>query len=511
MKLLKLSLVLFFVTSLSGKVQSSDFDPVFGSLSLAKPEAPEVQWSQVSRWKSLGQRWAAALDGNGDVIAIYDLAYPNLLSQFPFGIIGGRNVKKSEIVEMIWNSKFDSDANQKLADRAINDLQSDSSQPIQEGALPNNWWVDVPWKNRAMARSGEPQSFRLSDINLAAASKKPAEFLSEIAKIEAVLNQAEGDGFGTGFLDKFQFVKTSAGTYQILWGVSGYRGISKPRKLADLKSAKVEFFRAMQLELAKQALDKALDLIPGTIVNALIDTAADRFFHFHKLVLRTHQNMFLEALVSAQDGTGPLSKLDLTSAERDRAIEALSFAQTSLLTSWKWIWKKPLNEWQDAVKKDQDKAQLGADWLNNHQMQFGLFNPRFGTSLDPANGHQKLLLMSRDKPNSKNGPMAAIDYSKPDGAYKQRLMIEISTAAVIFGSHFIPVVGSYVKKAFKEFVEKPVDTTKIWEGRLTVHLEERGQYPSELEVLDHQRLNPLFQNRVNMNDLISKRRQMIGL
>jgi hypothetical protein len=498
-------------------VQAGPFDQQFGSLEDAKPDRPEVQWTQIQGWKNLGHRWAGALNNKGEVIAIYDLSYPNLLSGFPFAYIGGRKISKKDVLGMIWSAKFDPDADQKLVDETIEDLQKPDQGPIEDGALPKNWFKEIPWKkNRVAFANVEPMQFRISDMDLNSIVKKPKDFAKYIKQVEDAMNALEGQGFGSKFLDGFQFSRISEGAYQISWSAQSARaGVTKPKKIADLASTKVEFYNTMKFEIAKQALSNALDLIPLQMVQALVDTAVDRFFHFHSLVAGTHRNMVLEALNSAHDGTGALSNIDLTASEKEKAIEALSFAETSLWMDWKWIWKKPTQEWLIAVQKDQDKAKLSMDWLNQHHMKTTQLNPRFGFSFDPTTQLKKLVVLSFDKPNAKNGPKAAIDYSNLNANYNSRMFMEISTAAVVFGTHFIPVpyVGSLVKRAFKQFVEKPYKTARIWEGRLSVHLEERGEQQnlSELSILDRQRLNPLFPSRQETNDLIAKRRQLIGL
>ncbi|MEQ1877987.1 MAG: hypothetical protein ABL958_15195, partial [Bdellovibrionia bacterium] len=104
---------------------------------------------------------------------------------------------------------------------------------------------------------------------------------------------------------------------------------------------------------------------------------------------------------------------------------------------------------------------------------------------------------------------------RPDTPFKYRIFVEVMSAAVVFGTKFItiPYVGSLIKKAYMQFVEKPVDDAKIWESRMTVHLEGRVKedHTSDLGLLDRQRVNPLFQSREKMNALIAARKQMIGL
>ncbi|MEQ1877186.1 MAG: hypothetical protein ABL958_11100, partial [Bdellovibrionia bacterium] len=409
MKLTVTAILLLMSLGMATRSRAENIDPK--NLEAAKPTSPAVQWADVKGWKPLGHRWAGALNAKGEIIAIYDLAYPNLLSSFPFATIGARNVSKADIIKMIFDSKFNPNVDKKVADDAINELEKTQSGPIVDGALPANWWKNVAWNNSRAQSNDEPSSFSLSEINLRAGlkTKDLKTFNDAIAGIESALNDLEGAGTGDQFLNRFQFQRVASGTYEVRY-VSNGRGVSKPRKIADLASTKVEFFNTMKLELAKQVLDQVVGLIPGEIVKALVETVVSRFFHFHKLVLSGHQNMAVELLNSIQDGT-PISGATMTDTERLKAVEAISFAQSSLLSSFKWIWKKPTDEWEKDLKKNETQAQAGIDWVTQHNLKITALNKRFAYSLDPSSQILKLLNLAKDKPNAKNGPLAAIDYS----------------------------------------------------------------------------------------------------
>lgn len=516
MKSALLSLLLSTSLGLATSVRADDIDPK--NLEAAKPTSPAVRFTDVKAWKPLGHRWAGALNDKGEMIAIYDLAYPDFLSKFPFSVIGGRSIKKTEIVQTIWDAKFNPEIDKKVADKAIADLRTLSSGPIDDGAFPTNWWKSIPWKNmKRAATNDEPATFRLSDINLRSTikSKDLKKFDEAIKGIEEALNTAEGTGAGDHFLERFEFTRVASGTFQVQYlNLGNARAVSQPRKIADLSSTKVEFYNSMKLELAKQVIDYATGLITVPVLNAIVDTAVSRFFHFHKLVMSGHQNMVLELIRTMEENGSPLMA-SMTESEKLKAIEALSFAQTSLLMSWKWIWKKPVDEWRKAVQKDETEAKAGMEWLSKHNMQVAQLNNRFAFSMDPATQVKKLLLMAKDAPNSKTGPVVAIDYSRPNTPYQYRVFIEAMSAAVNFGTKFItiPLVGSAIKKAYTYVVERPLDNAKIWESRLAVHLEARTgeDHSATLATLDHQRVNPLFQSREKMTALIMARKQMLGL
>ncbi|MGE3973987.1 MAG: hypothetical protein AB7F59_05625 [Bdellovibrionales bacterium] len=493
--------------------RAANIDPK--NLEAAKPTSPPVQWTDVKSWKPFGHRWAGALNAQSEMIAIYDLSYPNLLSTFPFTTIGGSKIRKSDILKMILEAKLNPNVNQKDADKAIDELQKTQGGAIVDGELPANWWKNVVWKNFRAQNNDEPSLFALSEINIGAGLKANdlKKLEDAISGIESALNDLEGVGTGNQFMNRFQFQRVAPGTFEVQYVTNGL-GVSKPRKIVDLMSTKVEFYNTMKLELAKQVLDQTIGLIPGEIVKALVETVVSRFFHFHKLVLSGHQNMAVELVNSIQDGT-PIPGTALTNSERLKAVEAISFAQSSLLTSFKWIWQKPADEWEKDLKKHEDQAQAGINWVAQHDLKISTLNRRFAYSLDPMTQVMKLLNLAKDKPNAKNGPIAAIDFSRPETLYKYRLLVEVMSAAVVFGTKFIPVpyVGTVIKKAYTQFVEKPVDDAKIWESRMTVHLEGRSleDHTLDFSILDHQRVNPLFQSRENMNALIKARKRMIGL
>jgi len=151
--------------------------------------------------------------------------------------------------------------------------------------------------------------------------------------------------------------------------------------------------------------------------------------------------------------------------------------------------------------------------LSAHNMQTIELNRRFAFSFEPTVQSKKLLMLGKGKPSSKKGPSTAIDYSNAEALYRSRLFIEISTTAVVFGARFIPLVGGYIKSAFVKFVESPADDAKVWEARLTVALEANDSqaYASDLAVIDKQRINPFYPSRTKMNELIQKRKDLLGL
>ncbi|MEQ1876076.1 MAG: hypothetical protein ABL958_05485, partial [Bdellovibrionia bacterium] len=130
MKKLVTSVLVSMSLGLATQTKADDVNPK--DLENAKPTSPAVQLADVKAWKPLGHRWAGALNAKGEMIAIYDLSYPDLLSRFPFSVMGGRQVSKKDVIQMIWDAKFNPDVDKKTADKAIAELQKVESAPIEE-------------------------------------------------------------------------------------------------------------------------------------------------------------------------------------------------------------------------------------------------------------------------------------------------------------------------------------------------------------------------------------------
>jgi len=334
------------------------------------------------------------------------------------------------------------------------------------------------------------------------------------------LSEIEDPGFNKDLLSQFEFEKQADGSYSFYWRHPAITStaVSMPRKLADLTSPKWAFYQAMKVELISEALSEASSLIPLPVVSGLLQTAVDRFFHFYALLRHTNQNMVLEMLNSVQDGSGVFSATPIKSNEDNAATESLVFSQTSLLTSYKWIWGKPLSDWKNGLNQQAAYEAQSAKWLASQGLIPVNLNTRFAFNGSANPAEKALLLMARQKPNKKTGPTVAVNYGNPTKIRNERILLEAGTSALVFASTFftLPGVGAVVKDVYKYFVENPVDATKTWEGRLTAHLEARAaalheDYSAELAVLDDQRVNPLFGSRSAMVQLIRQRKALLGL
>jgi hypothetical protein len=337
-----------------------------------------------------------------------------------------------------------------------------------------------------------------------------------VEKIEGLWKELQaqnpelGDELFSGLILKKQPGESS---YVLSWIPSGHSW-GQPKKIADLKNIKWGFTEALKWEAIEAAVDQIAGLITVPIAGAIVDTALDRFFHFHKLVRRTHENMVLEFLADIQGDGGVFPANSLSADEARRAIESLSFAQSSLTSGWKWLWKRPYEEWQKNVAKEEERRKQGVQWLEEKGFQIETLNPRFAKSRDNT-GAEQLRVLSLDKPHKKNGPWTAVNPAQPEKIFRQRLGLEILSTGVVFGTKLIPVIGGPLRTIYKKLVLEPVKKARVAEAQMTAHLEQRQaqgtDWSSELVQLDHQRVNPLFLSREKTFELIRTRKEKLGI
>ena len=439
-----------------------------------------MKWSDIHGWSALGQRWAAALDGNGQVIAIYDLSYPEIFGRLPLGRVGG---KKLSVLNL--NGR----------------VQATRSG---DSVFADEWWKKIPWK-RSNSWATAPSRFSLSDIDLVHSSKSPRRFQELLNHALSKVNPSdEGNLISSDFLEHFFFERQADGRYEISYSAVG-EGVSRPKKLADLWSPKVGLWEAWEWEGAGDALSEAGSLIPDPYTRAFFETAIDRFFHFHELMAHSQENFLVERLNELQDSSQAPSWMNL-------AIKALEYSQSTLTNGWEWIFKKPLNEWQKLRDQQRKYEAQSTTWLERQGESLQPFNPRFALGSDVSDG-TRIFLMAYGSPGKK-GPYASVDRLHPDLIRDHRIETEALVTDLLFGANFIPVFGGSTVADFLIglFLEDPIDRKIVWEARLASHLEEDGDFwAADLAILDQQRINPLMPPRDEMLELIAERRKLIGL
>ncbi len=484
---MKLLLGMALALSLQARAQLSD--PVFES---------------VKSWKSIGGRLAVGYDHTYTAIGVYDLSYAMPWTRTSMGTLAGPRVKTSDVLGLILKGEVESE-DEALTRQAIDELSAKKDTDMDTNLLPDNWKQKVPWKSLRSA-SADVKEFSLADIDMAKATKDNKKFKAELDYAHSLIRDSEDLAMFGDLLSQIRIVENGKEFEIFFEPLVQANGVSKPKKIADLKNSKWGFIEAMKFELLKKSIGKLTGLILNPIVKAFVDTAFDRVFHFVKLVNYSHNQMALEVINDVWEDTGLFPRNVLTEANIETFAESLEYTDSSLLNGWKWIWKDPLKEWTKSNQKYEETAADSNDWLNGHHQNFVMLNPRF--SVLPS---KDLLLLALKKPDDKKGPFAAHIDGKMSPHRGARIRTEIITTAVVFGTKFVPLVGGLLKDLFKRVVEKPVDKQRYWEARMTAHLEQREavlaeNWDKELESLDGQRVNPFFKKRADVLKLIEARR-----
>lgn len=459
----------------------------------------------VKFWKSLGSRWAVGYDKDNLVIGVFDLSYAMPWTKVKVGSLTSPPVKAWDVLKVIKEGEVEP-VDQDLNDKAEKELAEKGDTDLDGTLLPDNWKTQIPWKSTSRAQS---DVFTLSDINLQQAVKQKdlKKFNEELAYAYSLINDGDDLAFLGDLFSQIQITQNGK-SFEIEFAPAmEASGISKPRKIANLRDPKLSFMVAMKFELLKQSIKQMTKFIINPIVKAFVDTAISRVFHFVKVVNYSHYHMSLEVLADITDASGLFPTDVLTNNDRVHMAESLEFAQTSLMTSWKWAFKKPYKEWT-SDRTDQiaygDNAQK---WLNEKNVNYVVINPRFSTT-----NAADLSVLALKKIDKKKGPFTPYVDGKMSPYKGKRIATEIVSAAVVFGTAFVPLVGGLLEELYKRVVENPMDKQRYWEARLTAVLEQRQavlgeDWSTQLQSLDGQRVNPFFKKRSDMLQLIAARKK----
>jgi hypothetical protein len=466
----------------------SVFSAAQPALAMGKPKS-----NPPPTWERLGHRWAFQLDEDGNRVALYDLAFPDLSggSQVSLGNLDPSPEALDRVRDMIADGVAEtSDAEMAEKGRqAISALAQLSSRSAGL-TFPAGWWHAIPWKNPAMSRSPQaPMRFRVSDIRLADAVKEKAVYQKTI---EALSNQSE---LGADFLDRFEFVRDQNGHYGLLYTPNG-QGPAEGYRLASLEHPTERMWVAIGWDLVQEAIGLLIGQITIPVLGPIIGTATSRFFFYRQEVLRLHEEMAFEALNSAEEGAARFSPFAaLSSGDRVKLAKSLVLGQSSWITAFQWVVRRPEREWRRELVKNREDSEASLTWLSERFEAAELLSPRYAM-VRGIEGEQRLTMLARPRTFDFLRPAVAVDYAHPDRTRRYRIGIEVACVVVDFASRFIPYVGGIVYEAYYALVEKPVRTSQRWEARLGVHLEERnaigGQehWDYELQVIDRQRFNP---------------------
>jgi hypothetical protein len=498
-----------------------------------------AEWAEAAQWTALGQRWAVLRDGQGRAEALYDLSFPEFEGYLPLGLIGDRRIKTGELIRIIATAGKETRVDEQEAEESIAMLSQQSEDALGEQALPTQWWKTVPWKKSARvktfgslggasgvtsaAESDAPVSFLISDIDLKAASKKNQKKLEKaLVEVEArwaaiaAANPEVGAGSWT---THFALQSVDSGHhYELSFVKPGFmRG---PKKITDFQDLQWGFNESLNIELLEESIGQVVNLLnPTPVVSAIVKTALDRYFHYRRLTVRSHQHMAIELLNALQENDRAFRDLGgptgLTDAEIQKGLESLVFATQSMWSNYKWIWKRPSQEWLSQQRDVWSNSERSIEWLVEKGEWHQPFNARFAIARG-SGGLTRLLQLGMRKPDRGDGPFASYDEQHPSRLRRQRIAVEALTTAVTFCSKFVPLAGGLLRRVYRRVVEGPVNRAKAWEGRLLTQLEQRQvaygeDWRQAIAVLESQRVNPLAPSREKTRRLIERRRLELGL
>jgi hypothetical protein len=459
----------------------------------------------VKTWKTMGPRWAVGYDRDNLVIGVFDLSYAMPWTKVKVGSLTSPRVKAWDVLKVIKEGEVEP-ADQDLENKAEKELAEKGDSDLDGTLLPDDWRQHVPWKASMRAQS---DIFSLSDFDMQKVVKEKdlKEFNKELEYAMSLIKDGEDLQFLGDLFSQIQIAQDGK-NFEIYFSPAIETAkISKPKKIANLRNPKLSFLEAMKFELLKKSIGQLTKFIINPIVKAFVETAISRVFHFVKVVNFSHYHMSLEVLADVSDASGLFPTNVLTEQDKVHMAESLEFAQSSLTMSWKWAFKKPFKEWASDREDQIAYGQNAQKWLSEKSVNFVLINPRFST-VNAAD----LVVLALKKIDKKKGPFTPYVDGKMSPYRGKRIATEVVSAAVVFGTNFIPFVGGLLETLYKKVVESPMDKQRYWEARLTAVLEQRQaamgeDWSTQLASLDGQRVNPFFKKRSDMEKLIEARKK----
>jgi hypothetical protein len=474
------------------------------------------QWSDVKSWKAVGDRFAAAYDRNGKLIAIYDLSYPALLSSVVLGKISKTASDSTTFIDT-FNSALSEINTKNLpseVQKQIVALGNSPSVVAQSGFLSENWWKKLPWTAIPVA---EPASFRMGDFD-STQLKLPTAMVSGLRNLFQRVLDDDGSLATVNdhdILNSFQFVRASDGGFELQWSdprASATSAVSRPRKLLDFVNTHQGLYDDIAETAITEGLSEAVSAIPVPVVEALVATAISRLGRYYEMTQIAHLEMLHEIAIETAEGSIRDAVLQaLAPRDQTSLINSFEWTRVTPMDAWKWIFTSPGAAWTSDENSAIACAATNSKWLSSEGQTLTELNSRFAFGVD-SNSSRSLYLQSDTCAKGNKGPTVSIDYQNPGAIAEARLKKEWVGIGLEFGSHFVPVLGFLVDTAYGYLVQNAVDNAEYWEARLTQHLERRNEdWTNELTILQGQRINPLEINRQAMEQLVSERKQQLGL
>jgi hypothetical protein len=474
------------------------------------------QWSDVKSWKSVGDRFAAAYNANGKLIAVYDLSYPTLISPIVLGKISKTASDSTTFINTFNSALSEIDSTNLSTDikKQIAALGNNPNLVAHAGFLSATWWTKLPWTAHP---SSEPASFRLTDFD-ATQLKLPASVVSGLRNLLQKVLDDDGSLSNVSdqdILNSFQFVRASDGGFEFQWNdprSSAITFASHPRKLLDFVNTHEGLYDQIAEEAIVEGLVEAVSSVPIPVVEALVATAISRLGRYYNMTEIAHLEMLHEVAIETSEGSIEDAVLQaLAPNDQTSFINSFEWTRVTLMDAWKWIFTSPAAAWTADENAAVKCAEINSGWLTADGQIVSQLNTRFafGTASDSS---KSLYLQSDTCAKGSKGPTVSIDYQNPGAIAEARLKKEWVGIGLEFGSHFVPYAGFLVNTAYGYLVQNTVDTAEYWEARLTQHLERRNEdWTNELTILQGQRINPLEIDRQAMEQLVKDRKQQLGL
>jgi hypothetical protein len=508
------------------------FGVIFGLFSLtplvyAETDSSPVQWEEIKGWRNLGPNWVGGLNEQGELLAIYDLAFPTGAGSFLLGTLDSTSAGYGKVITLLKAAKKEASSGNKI--ESLNDAQNmgEVNEAIQslekleahakalEDSAPvgayiataeTQWWKSVPWKSDSVRNSKVPPTdFSFSDIRVNEWIKK---------------THLQSLGSATSFAAKsairnLQFHRNPNGLYELYW-VTGPGAaadtLSRPVKIADLRCVRCGFDEQLTQSGIREGITKVLNQVPVPYLSGLAKSAVDEYFMFQDRLLFHHQQMVLEVIQESPDL--------FTDQERERAVSSIYYARSSATDAKKWVDHRPIDEFNHDEADASKRAVDAAKYLNEHKMPVILMSPRFGVvgnEGDLASGNLKLFSLSAPRYFNILATFLSFDAEHPFRIRNERIAIETAHILVQFLNIFspIPIVGPAVAKAFDWLLESRMHTLQEWEARLLAQLSLRNtrseNWDQPIDLIGQQAINPMEASRATREALVLSRKSAFAI
>jgi len=511
-----------------------------------------VKWSEIKSWDPLGNRYAAGLDENGNMLAIYDLALPyrkswaflkrTFLGSIGIGDLNLRWIFK-QIIERIKERRAERRRrrDQRRSDRHLTDdmkVQAkldkkdekrdkkhfryinrlDRKYGNRDVGLPKNWWKKVPWKeNFEKGLYGEPESFKISDIDFNKISvRKKKKFTRRMASARTRFKKYFDMDMEKDFFDRFEFVKRAGKGYDIYMRGAKKRDPNKqdrPEKMIDLRRFESTFGRKLAKTLINELFNQLAKAVP--YVGTFLEIVVERWFDLWEEQRENHRTAALEFVEAAERGAPDSPFASLTKDQRIRAAVFVTSHNSNIMSH---MIKKRREKWWRAemVKRDINRSE-NLDYLSKKGYTLNSMSHFFTFGERGKRGKaQKKIFSLGDQINMTHRPYTALDYKKPHYIRVKRNLIEAADLVLELVEMPIPGALTVIKMLYNFLVKRNVKKSKSEEARLVNNLNNWSHkngtdWNWEIDIIHAQRLNPFELDRGEEQKFMLRSKALIGI